>query len=140
MKKTWIALTLAGALCVPLAGCAGSKTGSTLMTPNTDPTAQVTPGTSIGETNTDAANGGNNVSGGAAVGDKGTRNVTRSGNTTTGTNRSTTTGTGSTKTTTGTGRANDSALEQMGEGVKDTLDDLGSAARGMAQDAKRAME
>lgn len=81
MKKTWIALTLAGALCVPLAGCAGDKTGSNLM-PSVSPTTQVTP-------NMDSDN---------------------------------------------------SALEEMGEGIKDTLDDLGAGARSMAQDTKRAME
>lgn len=38
MKKSWICLCLGLALCLPLAGCAGDKTGS--MTPT--PTAGVT--------------------------------------------------------------------------------------------------
>lgn len=137
MKKTWIALTLAGALCVPLAGCAGDKTGSN-MTPNTSPTAQTTtsptPGNGI-----DAANGGNN-DGGTMVGDENAAATGRSATNATG--RSATNGTVSngTRVTTGTGRANNSAMEQVGEGIKDTLDDMGNAARSMAQDAKRAME
>ncbi len=136
MKKTWIALTLAGALCVPLAGCAGSKTGTNLM-PDTSPTAQTTtsptPGNSIGENNTDAANGGNNVSGAEVGGDNAGTNAT---------GRSAINGTASNgaRVTTGAGRANNSALERVGEGVKDTLDDMGNAARSMAQDAKRAMQ
>lgn len=131
MRKTWIGLCLAGLLCLPLAGCAGNKTGGDI-TPGTtaNPTAQTTPTAAphptdevlggdvdSGETNTDAANGGNNVSGAPVGGDSsriGTSNAT--------------------------GNANDSALERMGEGVKDTLDDLGNGARSMAQDAKRAME
>lgn len=131
MRKTWIGLCLAAALCLPLAGCAGDKTGSDL-TPGTttSPTAQTTPTAApngndevlggdvdSGETNTDAANGGNNVSGAPVGGDS-----TRMG------------------TSNATGRADDSALERMGEGVKDTLDDLGSGARRMAQDAKRAIQ
>lgn len=135
MKKTWIGLCLTAALCLPLAGCAGDKTGEDI-TPGTtgDPTTQVTSTTKptatpdptdevlggdvdSGETNTDAANGGNNVSG-APVGDENTRM---------GTTRS-------------TGRADDSALERMGDGIKDTLDDLGNGARAVARDAKRAME
>lgn len=136
MKKTWIALTLAGALCVPLAGCAGDKTGTNLM-PDTSPTAQTTvsptPGNGI-----DAANGGNN-DGGTMVGDENAAANNRSAINATG--RSATNGTASngTRVTTGAGRANSSALERVGEGVKDTLDDMGNAARGMAQDAKRAM-
>lgn len=129
MKKTWIGLGLSLALCLPLAGCAGNKTGGDIMPgTTTDPTTQSTPtampnGTdndvigSNGETNTDAANGGNNVSG-APVGDDNARMGT----------------------TRGTGRTDNSALERVGDGVKDTLDDLGNGARRMAQDAKRAME
>lgn len=131
MKKTWIGICLTAALCVPLAGCAGDKTGGDI-TPGTttDPTTQTTPtatpgGTDdviggdvgSGENNTDAANGGNNVSG-STVGDENARMGT----------------------TRATGRANDSALERVGDGIKDTLDDMGSGARRMAQDAKRAME
>ena len=119
MKQTWIALTLVGALCVPLAGCAGNKTGSNLI-PGAGPTVQVTPDNSFGESSTDAANGGNNVSG-AAVGDDNARGVTGRSNTT-------------------TGNANDNTLDRIGEGVKDTLDDMGTAARGMAQDAKRMVK
>lgn len=131
MKKTWIGLCLAAALCLPLAGCAGDKTGGEMTPGTTSPTAQATPtvrpnGTDddviggdvgSGETNTDAANGGNNVSG-APVGDENAR---------IGTART-------------TGRAGDSALERVGDGIKDTLDDMGNGARNMAQDAKRAME
>ena len=139
MKKTWIALTLAGALCVPLAGCAGDKTGGNLM-PGSNPTAQVTPGNDFGETNTDAANGGNNVSG-ADVGDPDARSITGRVNNATGMGRTnSTTGTSNANSSTGTGRSNDSALERVGEGVKDTLDDMGSAARSMAQDAKRMVK
>lgn len=134
MKKTWIALTLAGALCVPLAGCAGSKTGTNML-PDTSPTAQTTtsptPGNGIGGDNTDAANGGNN-DGGTMVGDENAAANDRSATNATG--RSAINGTA------GTGRANNSAMEQVGEGIKDTLDDMGNAARSMAQDAKRAMQ
>ena len=130
-KTTWIALSLAAALCMPLAGCAGDKTGGEIGT--TEPTAQTTPTNTPdgvtggdlgdGETNTDAANGGNNVSG-APVGDENARvGTTRGANA-----------------NTGMGRADGSALERMGEGIKDTLDDMGSGARRMAQDVKRAME
>lgn len=131
MKKTWIGLTLAAALCLSLAGCAGNKTGGEI-TPGSsaEPTAQVTtdPGTGTGtatggdasnaETGTDAANGGNN-SGEALEGNENTRMGTTRGT---------------------TGRADDSALERMGDGIKDTLDDMGTGARRMAQDAKQAME
>lgn len=130
MKKTWIALSLALAMCLPLAGCAGDKTGGEI-TPGTDgspsptaqttPTAAPTPGNDAGEDNTDAANGGNNVSG-APVGDENAR---------VGTARSA---------GQNAGRADDSMLERIGDGVKDTLDDLSDGARRMAQDAKRAME
>lgn len=130
MKKTWIGLSLAAALCLPLAGCAGDKTGSEIMpgtstspSPTTQATANPTPGNSEGETNTNAANGGNNV-GDTPVGDAGAQHsVTRGANT-----------------GIGTGRADDSALERIGDGIKDTLDDMGNGARSMAQDAKRAME
>lgn len=138
MKKTWIGLSLAAALCLPLAGCAGDKTGSEIDPGGTvSPTAQTTPTATPGGTdsngvtggvngddvNTNAANGGNNVSD-APVGDAGTqRSVTRGANT-----------------NIGTGRADDSALERIGDGIKDTLDDMGNGARSMAQDAKRAME
>lgn len=131
MRKTWIGLCLAGLLCLPLAGCAGNKTGGDIPPGTTaNPTAQTTPTAAphptdevlggdvdSGETNTDAANGGNNVSGAPVGGDSsrmGTSNTT--------------------------GRANDSALERVGDGVKDTLDDMAGGARRMAQDAKRAME
>lgn len=130
MKKTWIGLSLAAALCLPLAGCAGDKTGSEIMpgtstspSPTTQATANPTPGNSEGETNTNAANGGNNVDD-TPVGDAGAQHsVTRGANT-----------------GIGTGRADDSALERIGDGIKDTLDDMGNGARSMAQDAKRAME
>lgn len=141
-KKTWIGLCLTAALCLPLVGCAGDKTGEDI-TPGTttNPTAQTTPTTTPtatpdptddvlggdadrGETNTDAANGGNNVSGTPVGDDVGTqRSVTR----------------GATNNI-GTGRTDDSALERMGDGIKDTLDDMGNGARRMAQDAKRTME
>lgn len=134
-KKTWIGLCLTAALCLPLVGCAGNKTGEDI-TPGTttDPTAQTTPTTTPtvtpdgtdngigdnadrGETNTDAANGGNNVSG-TPVGDENARIGTSYA----------------------AGRTTDSAMERIGDGVKDTLDDLGNGARNMAQDAKRAMQ
>lgn len=135
MKKIWIGLCLTAALCLPLAGCAGDKTGgeinsdgtvnpTTQTTPTTTPTATPNPTDDVlggdvgsGETNTDAANGGNNVSG-TPVGDENARMGT----------------------TRAAGRADDSALERMGDGIKDTLDDLGNGARAMARDAKRAME
>lgn len=133
MKKTWIGLTLAAALCLSLAGCAGDKTGGEI-TPgaSTEPTAQTTPtaapegaegngvtdgDASNAEEGTDAANGGSN-SGEALEGNENTRMGT----------------------TRASGRADNSALERMGDGIKDTLDDMGAGARRMAQDAKRAME
>lgn len=128
MKKTWIALCLGLTMCLPLAGCAGDKTGDEIVpgtsaspSPTTQATASPTPGSGTGETNTDAANGGNNVSG-APVGDENARVGTARG------------------TVVGTGRTDNSALERIGDGVKDTLDDLGNGARNMAQDAKRAMQ
>ncbi len=135
MKKTWIGLCLTAALCLPLAGCAGDKTGeditpgttthpTTQTTPTAKPTATPDPTDEVlggdvgsGETNTDAANGGNNVSG-APVGDENARIGTSYD----------------------AGRAGNSALERMGDGIKDTLDDLGNGARAVARDAKRAME
>lgn len=135
MKKIWIGLCLAAAMCLPLAGCAGNKTGGEIdHTGTVNPTAQTThtptptatphPTDEVlggdvdsGETNTNAANGGNNVSG-TPVGDENARIGTSYA----------------------AGRANDSALERVGDGVQDTLDDLGNGARSMAQDAKRAME
>lgn len=128
MKKTWIALTLAGVLCVPLAGCAGNKTGSDVM-PGTSPTTQVTPNVGGGDDSVigDPTTGTENPVDGDTIGgqDASDSNATNTQRSAAGR---------------GTGRANDSALEQVGEGIKDTLDDLGADARRMAQNAKRTME
>lgn len=122
MKKTWIGLCLTAALCMPLAGCAGDKTGGEItpsdnVTPSTQATVSPTP---------DGEGTGANAGTGAAEGTS-DENGTGVEDATNGTVRS-------------MGRSNDSALERVGEGIQDTLDDMGSGARRMAQDAKRAME
>lgn len=123
MKKTWIGLGLAALFCLPLAGCAGDKTGGDVtpegtVRPTTQATASPTP------------NGGDN-----GVTDN---NGGVAGDPITGTQEPVVDGDSNARM--GTGRADNSALERVGDGIKDALDDMGNAARGMAQDAKRAME
>lgn len=112
MKKTWICLGLSLALCLPLAGCAGDKTGS--VTPS--PTAGVT-GAPSGTTS------GQPVVTGAPDEDHSAAPVTPSG-----------------AQNTDPAAPTQDPVERMGEGVEDTLDDLAGGARRMAQDAKRAMQ
>lgn len=136
MKKTWLALSLAVLLALSLIGCAGSRTGdymdpaspSPSMTPATQ-TPGPLPDLSIGDDDlagSDGVVGGDGVNdgalGGVGAGDAG--NDSAAGSTNHG----------------DAGRADDSALENMERGVRDTLDDLGAAARRMGEDARRAIE
>lgn len=126
MKRTWITLGLAALLTLSLIGCAGNRTGDYMETPSPSvaPATQ-TPGPlpdlSAGDDDlagSDGVVGGNGVNdgpvGGSGAGNTGNGDANR--------------------------RADDSALEEMERGVRNTLDDLGSAARRMGEDARRAIE
>lgn len=116
MKKTWMAAGLAAMLVLPLAGCAGSRTGSNVTgtTPSAAPT-QTLP-TPDGMLDPDAGRddlaGADGIVGGGDA------------------------GAGNTGEDNAPGRADDSPLEDLGEGIRDTLDDMGAAARDMGRDAR----
>ena len=123
MKKTWSCLCLAALLTLPLAGCAGRRTGS--LTGDMDPSAS--PSHAIVSPSPDVNKGRSGLAGsdgivGGAGGDNGAGN------------------TGNDNVVGDLGRMGTSAVEGVGEGIKDTLDDLGSAARRMGRDAKDAIE
>lgn len=138
MKKTWLALSLAALLTLSLVGCGGNRTGDYMDSASPSPSAGMTPATqtpgplpdlSTGDDDlagSDGVVGGDGVNdgalGGVGAGDAGNDNAAGS------TNHG------------DAGRADDSALENMERGVRDTLDDLGAAARRMGEDARRAIE
>ena len=112
MKKTWMTAGLAALLVLPLAGCAGNKTGSgDIGTTPSNPPTQTAPSPSMMP---DLEDGWEDLAGAdGIVGDDavdGDHNAP--------------------------GQAGNSALEDLGEGVKDTLDDLGDAARDAGSDAR----
>ncbi len=114
MKKTWLCLSLAALLALPLAGCAGQRTGSNLgdMNPTASPSAM--PDLNDGRDDLAGSDG--------VVGDNGAGN------------------TGNDNAIDDLGRMGSSALERAGEGIRDTLDDMGDAARRMGRDARDAIE
>ncbi len=126
MKKTWMTICLAALLVLPLAGCGGDRTGGDVTTPSPSPSA----GTGADHTvppsmmpdpddGSDDLAGADGVVGGDMAGDNGAGN-TGNGN--------------------APGQADNSPLEDLGEGVRDTLDDMGDAARDMGRSARNAIE
>ncbi len=127
MKKTWMAVCLAALLVLPLAGCGGDRTGSNMAQPS--PSAGTGAGAGANQTapssmpdpedgfedlaGPDGVVGGDEAGGGGA-GETGNGNAP--------------------------GQAESSPLEDLGEGVQDTLDDMGDAARDMGRDARDAIE
>lgn len=117
MKKTWMAACLAAFLALPLAACGGSPTGSDMTVPSAQPSPSAAPDRNPGDDDLAGADGVVGENGGA--GDVGT---------------------GNTGNENAPGRADDSPVEDLGDGVRDTLDDMGSAAREMGRDARNAIE
>lgn len=123
MKKTYMAAGLAALLVLPLAGCGGSRTGNNVTgtTPSAAPTQTTAPSPSVmpdlgaGSEDLAGADGivGGNEAGNAGAGNTGNDHVP--------------------------GQADNSPLEDLGEGVRDTLDDMGAAARKMGRDAGNMM-
>lgn len=111
MKKTWSILCLAALVALPLAGCAGDRTGSDMGGATASPSQAIHSNMPGGDEDLAGSDG---VVGGSGAGNTGNGDAT--------------------------GRADDSALEEMERGVRNTLDDLGSAARRMGEDARRAIE
>lgn len=119
MKKTWITVCLAALLVLPLAGCGGDRTGSGVTDPSPSPSAgQTVPPSRM----PDPADGSEDLAGADGV---------------VGGQHS---GTGNTGNDKAPGQAEDSPLEDLGEGVRDTLDDMGDAARDMGRSARNAIE
>ncbi len=118
MKKTWITACLAALLVLPLAGCGGDRTGSDVTTPSPSPSQTVPPSHLPDPDNgSDELAGADGVVGGQEH-----------------------SGTGNTGDDKAPGQAEDSPLEDLGEGVRDTLDDMGDAARDMGRSARNAIE
>ncbi len=137
MKKTWMAACLAAFLVLPLTACGGSPTGSDMTTPSAQPSAQpsasAAPDRNPGDDDLAGADG--------IVGDNDGAEGTGSNGTATGGGSGTgDIGTGNTGNDNAPGQADDSPLEDLGDGVRDTLDDMGSAAREMGRDARNAIE
>lgn len=120
MKKTWSCLCLAALLTLPLAGCAGRRTGSLVG----DMDASASPSHAIASSMPDMNRGRSGLAGSDGI----VGGVNGAGNT------------GDDNVVGDLGRMGASAVEGVGEGIKDTLDDLGSAARRMGRDAKDAIE
>lgn len=133
MKKTWLCVCLAALLTLPLAGCAGDRTGNHVgdMNASASPSATHSPSATpdLNDGRDDLA-GSDGIVGGAG-GDNGASGITDgngAGNT------------GDDNAVDDLGRMGSSAIERAGEGIRDTLDDMGSAARRMGRDAKDAIE
>lgn len=111
MKKTWSILCLAALVALPLAGCAGDRTGSDMGGATASPSPAIHSNLPTGGEDLAGSDG---IVGGSGAGNTGNDNAD--------------------------GRADNSPLERVGEGVQDTLDDMRTAARRMGQDAKNALE
>lgn len=135
MKKTWSCLCLAALLTLPLAGCAGRRTGSLAG----DMDANPSPSHAIESTMPNVSDGWDDLAGsdGIVGGAGGDNNATGIHN---GTDVNGAGNTGNDNVVGDLGRMGTSAVEGVGEGIKDTLDDLGSAARRMGRDARDAIE
>lgn len=128
MKRTWITLGLAALMTLSLMGCAGNRTGDYMATPS--PSHSAAPATQTPSPLPDLSAGDDDLAGSdGVVGGNGVNDGPVGGS-----------GAGNTGNDNATGRADDSALENMERGVRNTLDDLGSAARRMGEDARRAIE
>lgn len=124
MKKTWMTACLAALLVLPLAGCGGDRTGSGVTTPSPSPSANAGAGQTAPSSHLpDPDNGSDDLAG--ADGVVGGQEHSGTGNT--GDDRA-------------PGQAEDNPLEDLGEGVRDTLDDMGDAARDMGRSARNAIE
>lgn len=130
MKRTWITLSLAALMTLSLMGCAGNRTGDHMETASPSPSASVAPATQTPGPMPDLSTGDDDLAGSdGVVGGNGVNDGPVGGS-----------GAGNTGNENATGRADDSALEDMERGVRNTLDNLGSAARRMGEDARRAIE
>lgn len=128
MKRTWITLSLAALMALSLMGCAGDQTGD--YTGTVTPSPSGAPATQSPGPLPDLSAGDDDLAGSdGVVGGNGVNDGPVGGN-----------GAGNTGNGDAAGRADDSALEDMERGVRDTLDNLGSAARRMGEDARRAIE
>ncbi len=157
MKKTFAALTLALAFAMPLAGCSGDnaadggdKTGSmTTFPPGGGITSGVTNGDASRATDygygyahsstrnpgTDDLAGSDGLVGGS--GGNNTGSGTASGMTTYG--HGDDANGGGIATARRGGAATNDPIARMGQGIENTLDDMGDAARDMGQDARQML-
>lgn len=124
MKKTWTILC-AAVLALSLAGCANDKTQGGNMTPSASP--------SPAQSTVPSAMPSQDIHGTDDSGDLAGKDGIVDGNGTTGN------GVGNTDNDK-SGQADNSALEEVGEGIHDTLDDLGDAARDAGRGARNMIE
>lgn len=124
MKKTWTILC-AAALALSLAGCANDKTQGGSLTPSASPSPT--------QSASPSATPSQDIHGTEGSGDLAGADGVVDGDGTTGD------GAGNTGND-NSGQADNSALERIGQGVHDTLDDLGDAARDAGRNAQDMME
>lgn len=123
MKKTWMTACLAALLALPLAGCGGSRTGSGVTTASPSPSAGTGANQTAPSSLPDPDDGFDDLAGAdGVVGGQGDLGAGNTGN------------------DNAPGQADNSPLEDLGEGVRDTLDEMGDAARDMGRDARNAIE
>ena len=117
MKKTWMTAGLAALLVLPLAGCAGDKTGSDVgTTPGNRPSPAPTQTVPSPDMMPDPEDGWEDLAGADGIVGGDSDQGLGSGN------------------TNAPGQADNSPLEDLGEGIGDTLNDLGDAARNVGRD------
>lgn len=127
MKRIWLTLCAAALLALPLGGCAGNPTGSGMDTN----TPSASPSPSAGALpSLDHNNGSDDLADGDGIvgGEDRDGTVDHSG------------APGAGAGNTGNEHAAGSALDDAGRAIRNTLDDMGDAARDMGRDAKRAIE
>lgn len=128
MKRTWITLGLAALMALSLMGCGGNQTGDYVG--SASPSSSAAPATQTPGPMPDLSAGDDDLAGSdGVVGGNGVNDGPVGGN-----------GAGNTGNDNAAGRADDSALEDMERGVRNTLDNMGAAARRMGEDARRAIE
>lgn len=125
MKKTWSILCAAGLLALCLAGCGKDKTAGDMTTHSPQPTHS--------QSAMPSATPSQDIHGTADSGDLAGEDGVVDGSGTTGS------GVGNTDNDK-PGQADNSAIEDLGRGVRDTLDDLGDMARDVGRDAKDMIE
>lgn len=127
MKKTWSILCAAGLVALSLAGCANGKTQG--ATGTAAPSASPSHNQGVAR----SAMPSQEIHGTARSGDLAGADGMVDGDGTTGG------GVGNTGNDY-PGQADNSALERAGQGIRDTLDDLGDAARDAGRSAKNMIE